>query len=99
MDSLALLLKKNSPEPQAWRERYFAYLPPRRDEAFIRALVDGLGRTVDLGDRARVLDFGCGTGRQTVEIARRGCRVLGVDTDAPRLNEARNSADNAMRSN
>ncbi|MBI5243691.1 MAG: class I SAM-dependent methyltransferase [Elusimicrobia bacterium] len=76
------------------RRRYFEYLPARRDDAFIRAMIDGLERYVSLADRARVLDFGCGAGRQTVEIARRGCRVLGVDSDAPRLSQARTCADN-----
>ena len=31
---------------------------------------------------ATVLDAGCGTGRVAVELARRGCTVVGVDADA-----------------
>jgi len=76
--------------------RYFEYLPQRRDDAFVQTMIDGLGRYVDLTDRARVLDFGCGTGRQTVEIARRGCRVLGLDSDAPRLSQARCGVDKSL---
>lgn len=83
-------------DAQDWRELYYAYIPPRRSEQFVRAMVDGVARYVDLGDRARVLDFGCGNGRQTVELAGRGCRVLGVDSDAPRLSEARISADKSL---
>jgi len=81
---------------EGWRQAYFAYLPASRDDAFVRAMVDGLARYVDLGDRARVLDFGCGTGAQTLEIARRGCRVLGVDSDLPRLSEARSGSDKTL---
>lgn len=36
-----------------------------------------------------VLDAGCGTGRVAIELARRGIRVTGVDTDAEYLAAAR----------
>ena len=38
---------------------------------------------------ATVLDAGCGTGRVAVELARRGCTVVGVDADASMLATAR----------
>lgn len=38
-----------------------------------------------------VLDAGCGTGRVAVELARRGHRVVGVDSDASMLEVARRS--------
>lgn len=37
---------------------------------------------------ARVLDAGCGTGRVAIELAARGADVVGVDLDAPMLDEA-----------
>ena len=40
----------------------------------------------------RVLDAGCGTGRTTIEIARRGHEVTGVDLDPSMLAEAQRSA-------
>jgi SAM-dependent methyltransferase len=41
----------------------------------------------------QILDFGCGMGYQTVALARNGARyVLGIDTNAKRLNEARDLA-------
>ncbi|HVL27926.1 MAG TPA: class I SAM-dependent methyltransferase [Acidimicrobiales bacterium] len=36
-----------------------------------------------------VLDAGCGTGRVAVELARRGCDVVGVDVDPAMLEQAR----------
>lgn len=39
-----------------------------------------------------VLDAGCGTGRVTVELARRGFRVTGVDIDPAMLDAARAKA-------
>lgn len=89
-------LSQGELEREGWRREYFGYLPGSRDDVFVRSMVDGLARYADLGDRARVLDFGCGTGSQTLEIARRGCRVLGVDSDLPRLAQARSGADKAL---
>ena len=39
-----------------------------------------------------VLDAGCGTGRVAIELARRGVDVVGVDLDAPMIDEARAKA-------
>lgn len=41
---------------------------------------------------ARVLDAGCGTGRVAVELARRGHRVTGVDSDPSMLAVAQGSS-------
>ncbi len=37
----------------------------------------------------RVLDIGCGSGRLTVELERRGWQAVGIDTHAGRLDQAR----------
>lgn len=39
-----------------------------------------------------VLDAGCGTGRVAIELARRGCAVVGVDIDTTMLARAREKA-------
>jgi SAM-dependent methyltransferase len=41
----------------------------------------------------RVLDLGTGTGNIAIELARRGCRVVGVDVAAGQVEEARKRAD------
>jgi 2-polyprenyl-3-methyl-5-hydroxy-6-metoxy-1,4-benzoquinol methylase len=53
----------------------------------------GEARYVDalLPRNGRVLDAGCGTGRVAVELAARGHRVTGVDSDASMLEVARRS--------
>ncbi len=44
-------------------------------------------------DRAKaILDVGCGTGRHSLELARRGYNVLGVDLSASMLMQARQAA-------
>ena len=42
--------------------------------------------------RPRVLDAGCGTGRIAIELARRGCQIVGVDLDEEMLKQARKKA-------
>ena len=39
-----------------------------------------------------ILDVGCGSGRLTVELARRGARATGIDTHGGRLAAARDRA-------
>jgi SAM-dependent methyltransferase len=49
------------------------------------AEVDLLVAALDLEPGARVLDLACGHGRHSVELARRGFAVTGVDLSAPSL--------------
>jgi len=49
------------------------------------AEVDGFIRLCDLSPGARVLDLCCGPGRHTLELARRGFKVTGVDRTATYL--------------
>lgn len=55
------------------------------------AFVEQLLASLDPPGR-RVLDAGCGTGRVARELARRGCEVLGVDSDPSMLDVARAQA-------
>lgn len=65
---------------------------PRRPHSQIKTQIDGVERFLRLEPRSRVLDLGCGSGRRTIELARRGHRVLGVDPDERALAVARASA-------
>lgn len=55
--------------------------------------VDALLRLVPAAAGARVLDLCCGPGRHSLELARRGFRVTGVDRTSAFLAEARRRAD------
>ena len=54
---------------------------------------DGVIELVKPGPEAAVLDLGCGPGRITLELARRGFRMTGVDRTARYLATARKGAE------
>ena len=41
----------------------------------------------------RILDIGCGTGRHSIELARRGYNVTGIDLSESQLNKAKTNAE------
>ena len=57
-----------------------------------RAETDFLWGSLRLAPGMRVLDVPCGDGRLALELAKRGCRVTGVDISADFLSAARASA-------
>lgn len=50
--------------------------------------VDGVMRLLNLLPGSTVLDVPCGYGRHAIELALRGCRVLGVDLNSTHIREA-----------
>lgn len=81
----------------SWYEQLFANYARTYDR---ESFVQGTGGEVDfiareLGGPCRVLDVGCGTGRHSIELARRGFAVTGVDLSAAQLARARVKADAA----
>jgi SAM-dependent methyltransferase len=76
----------------AWWKSHLEDDPSRRPHAVVKSQVDGLEKFLTLETRSRVLDLGCGAGRRTLELARRGHRVLGLDSDERALAQARAAA-------
>ena len=58
----------------------------------MKAQIEFVERLLLLEPRSRVLDLGCGAGRGTIELARRGHRVLGIDPDEQAFAPARAAA-------
>jgi SAM-dependent methyltransferase len=80
-----------------WYTDFFTELP----NAFWRAAVpaeattaevDFLERVVGLRPGARILDVPCGSGRHSLELARRGHRVTGLDVSTEAIAHARAAA-------
>jgi 2-polyprenyl-3-methyl-5-hydroxy-6-metoxy-1,4-benzoquinol methylase len=84
---------------KSWYEELFTdYAETYDKEAFTQGTVgecDFIEKEIG-GDRSiRILDIGCGTGRHTVELARRGYRVTGIDLSASQIAKAREKAEAA----
>lgn len=60
-----------------------------------RAEVDFLVKILGVAPNARVLDVPCGNGRHSLELAKRGHKVTGVDLAEEFIEEARNSGKSA----
>jgi SAM-dependent methyltransferase len=88
-------MKNNSnwhDEDEFWE----AFAPFMFDEERMKATpaeVDQLLELLGLIDGAKILDLGCGTGRHSLELARRGFQVTGVDRTASFLRFARDVAE------
>ena len=71
----------------------FNELEARREHA--PAEVEQAAALLELAPGSAVLDLCCGVGRHSIELARRGCRVTGVDRFGPFLDRARTAAAEA----
>ena len=83
---------------QGWEEFFDGYAPEYMKEVFTkntRVEVDFLTEEFKLQPGNRILDIGCGTGRHSVELARRGFAMTGVDQSSGMLAEARKAAEAA----
>lgn len=58
-----------------------------------KSQVDFLWDVLDLKGGEKILDLACGFGRHAIELARRGCHVVGVDITNEYVQEARKQAN------
>jgi 2-polyprenyl-3-methyl-5-hydroxy-6-metoxy-1,4-benzoquinol methylase len=64
-------------------------------EAFTAGTIgeaDFIEREIDYSKTARILDIGCGTGRHSIELSKRGYTVTGIDLSESMLAKARKNA-------
>ena len=81
-----------------WYEKFFGpdYLSLYVHEE-TPAEVDAVERILRVRKGARILDLACGAGRHSVELARRGYSVTGVDLSESMLRQARKAATGLAR--
>jgi len=63
-----------------------------RSAAFIARSTDWIAKRFNVGPGFRIADFGCGPGLYTTPLARKGCRVTGIDFSERSLDHARGMA-------
>jgi 2-polyprenyl-3-methyl-5-hydroxy-6-metoxy-1,4-benzoquinol methylase len=81
-----------------WETFFNGHAPVYMDNSFTKntlAEVDFLLDELKLPPGSRILDIGCGTGRHSVELAKRGFKVTGVDISPQMLAEAEKAAAQA----
>ncbi len=83
------------PETNSWEEYFNEHAPRYMQNPFTYATlreIDFLIEELGLPEGSRILDIGCGTGRHSIEMAKRGYTVTGVDISAGMLAEAESAA-------
>lgn len=72
-----------------WIDHVALHIPQERTQTEVEFIVEKL----ELGESARILDLACGHGRVSLELARRGHRVTGLDLSPRSLAVARDAAE------
>ena len=79
-----------------WYEELFENCGMKYDnENFTRGTIgecDFIEKEINYNKTARILDIGCGTGRHSVELSKRGYVVTGIDLSESMLKRANNKA-------
>lgn len=83
-------------EEKKWYEELFENYGQKYDgEGFVGGTVgecDFIESEIGHNKAARIIDVGCGTGRHSLELARRGYPVVGIDLSESLLHKAREKA-------
>ena len=69
-------------ENNGWRLFFNSFAPYYMQESFTRNTryeVDFIEEEFNLPKHSYIIDIGCGTGRHSIELAKRGYNVTGVD--------------------
>jgi 2-polyprenyl-3-methyl-5-hydroxy-6-metoxy-1,4-benzoquinol methylase len=79
-----------------WYESLFENYGEKYDkEVFTRGTMgecDFIEKEINYDKKLKILDVGCGTGRHTVELAKRGYKLTGIDLSDSLLDRAREKA-------
>ncbi|MBK8553085.1 MAG: class I SAM-dependent methyltransferase [Ignavibacteria bacterium] len=89
-----------NPKSKSWFEKWFSnkfYLElyQHRDEEDARWMVNLLQRSISVNTKSKVLDIACGSGRHSLELARRGFDVTGFDLSKFLISEAKKAHKNS----
>lgn len=85
-------------ERKSWEEFFDKHASQYDQNIFTKNTlkeVDFLLEELMLEPKSRILDIGCGTGRHSIELAKRGYKVTGLDLSSGMLSKAKEAADSA----
>lgn len=80
-----------------WYEALFEnYANKYEEEVFTKGTIgecDFIEKEIKGNKKLKILDIGCGTGRHSIELTKRGYNVMGVDLSASMLKKAKENAE------
>lgn len=87
-----------TPANNHWEDFFDGHALQYMENVFTRNTIAEVDFIMDIFNPAEgqsILDVGCGTGRHSVELARRGYKVVGIDLSSGMLVQARKAAEAA----
>ena len=85
-------------ETHSWEKFFDGHAPDYMENPFTKNTVeevDYILKELDISPGSLILDIGCGTGRHSIELAKRGMEVTGIDISTGMLAEAQKAAKDA----
>ncbi len=80
-----------------WYESLFEnYAKSYDNEIFVKGTIgecDFIEKEIDFNKAMKIIDIGCGTGRHSIELTKRGYKVTGVDLSESQLKRAKEKAE------